>query len=89
MSTVSSPSAAHSGCGVRRDCVGIAPSPDRAATPNLRGAARAGVREEGGPAATHGWLSARPAQPALTGWARPVYGGRLSDEFVKELNETE
>jgi diaminopimelate epimerase len=25
----------------------------------------------------------------LTGWARPVYAGELSDEFVKELNETE
>jgi diaminopimelate epimerase len=25
----------------------------------------------------------------LTGWARPVYAGTLSDEFVKELNETE
>ena len=25
----------------------------------------------------------------LTGWARPVYAGEMSDEFVKELNETE
>jgi diaminopimelate epimerase len=25
----------------------------------------------------------------LTGWARPVYAGNLTDEFVKELNETE
>ena len=25
----------------------------------------------------------------LTGWARPVYAGELSDEFVKELNEIE
>jgi len=25
----------------------------------------------------------------LTGWARPVFNGRLSDDFVKELNETE
>jgi diaminopimelate epimerase len=25
----------------------------------------------------------------LTGWARPVFEGRLSDNFVKELNETE
>jgi diaminopimelate epimerase len=25
----------------------------------------------------------------LTGWARPVYGGQLSDDFVKELHETE
>jgi diaminopimelate epimerase len=25
----------------------------------------------------------------LTGWARPVFDGRLSDDFVKELNETE
>jgi len=25
----------------------------------------------------------------LTGWARPVFGGRLSDEFTKELHETE
>jgi diaminopimelate epimerase len=25
----------------------------------------------------------------LTGWARPVYSGVLSEEFVKELNETE
>jgi len=25
----------------------------------------------------------------LTGWARPVYAGELSDDFVKELNETE
>jgi diaminopimelate epimerase len=24
----------------------------------------------------------------LTGWARPVFDGRLSDDFVKELNET-
>ena len=32
-------------------------------------------------------------QVTLTGWARPVYAGRLSDEFVnelmKELDETE
>jgi len=25
----------------------------------------------------------------LTGWARPIFEGRLSDDFVKELNETE
>ena len=25
----------------------------------------------------------------LTGWARPVYAGTLSDEFLKELNATE
>ena len=25
----------------------------------------------------------------LTGWARPVFAGRLSDDFVKELHETE
>ncbi len=25
----------------------------------------------------------------LTGWARPVFEGRLSDDFVKELHETE
>jgi len=25
----------------------------------------------------------------LTGWARPVFEGRLSDDFAKELNETE
>ncbi len=25
----------------------------------------------------------------LTGWARSVFAGRLSDEFIKELNETE
>lgn len=25
----------------------------------------------------------------LTGWARPVFAGRLSDEFTKELHETE
>jgi diaminopimelate epimerase len=25
----------------------------------------------------------------LTGWARPVFEGRLSDDFLKELNETE
>jgi len=25
----------------------------------------------------------------LTGWARPVFEGRISDEFVKELDETE
>jgi diaminopimelate epimerase len=25
----------------------------------------------------------------LTGWARPVFAGRLSDEFVKELKETD
>jgi diaminopimelate epimerase len=25
----------------------------------------------------------------LTGWARPVYAGEMSDEFVKELNEIE
>ncbi len=24
----------------------------------------------------------------LTGWARPVFEGRLSDEFVQELSET-
>jgi diaminopimelate epimerase len=28
-------------------------------------------------------------QVNLTGWARPVFEGRLSDDFVKELNETE
>jgi diaminopimelate epimerase len=27
-------------------------------------------------------------QVHLTGWARPVFEGRLSDDFVKELNET-
>jgi hypothetical protein len=25
----------------------------------------------------------------LSGWAVPVYRGELSDDFVKELNETE
>jgi hypothetical protein len=25
----------------------------------------------------------------LTGWAIPVFDGRLSDDFVKELHETE
>ena len=25
----------------------------------------------------------------LTGWARPVFAGALSDEFEKELHETE
>jgi diaminopimelate epimerase len=25
----------------------------------------------------------------LTGWAKPVFEGRLSDEYVKELDETE
>ena len=25
----------------------------------------------------------------MTGWARPVYAGTLSEEFVKELNATE
>jgi diaminopimelate epimerase len=25
----------------------------------------------------------------LTGWARPVYGGELSEEFEEELNEIE
>jgi len=25
----------------------------------------------------------------LTGWARPVFAGRLSEEFEKELHETE
>ena len=25
----------------------------------------------------------------LTGWARPVFAGTLSDEFEKELHETE
>jgi hypothetical protein len=24
----------------------------------------------------------------LTGWARPVYEGRISDDFLKELDET-
>jgi len=28
-------------------------------------------------------------QVNLTGWARPVFEGRLSDDFAKELNETE
>jgi len=28
-------------------------------------------------------------QVNLTGWARPVFEGRLSDDFVKDLNETE
>jgi diaminopimelate epimerase len=25
----------------------------------------------------------------MTGWARPVYAGTLSEEFLKELNATE
>ncbi len=25
----------------------------------------------------------------LTGWARPVYAGTMSEEFVEELNATE
>jgi len=25
----------------------------------------------------------------LTGWARPVYAGTLSEDFLKELNATE
>ncbi len=25
----------------------------------------------------------------LTGWARPVFEGRLSEDFAKELHETE
>jgi diaminopimelate epimerase len=25
----------------------------------------------------------------LTGWARPVFAGEISDEFEKELDETE
>jgi diaminopimelate epimerase len=28
-------------------------------------------------------------QVSLTGWARPVFEGRLSDDFLKELHETE
>jgi diaminopimelate epimerase len=28
-------------------------------------------------------------QVNLTGWARPVFEGRLSDDFAKELHETE
>jgi hypothetical protein len=28
-------------------------------------------------------------QIILSGWAVPVFGGRLSDEFVKELHATE
>ncbi|HET8822627.1 MAG TPA: hypothetical protein VFM57_13855, partial [Thermoleophilaceae bacterium] len=28
-------------------------------------------------------------QVEMTGWARPVYAGTLSEEFVKELNATE
>jgi diaminopimelate epimerase len=28
-------------------------------------------------------------QVEMTGWARPVYGGTLSEEFLKELNATE
>jgi len=28
-------------------------------------------------------------QLELTGWARPVFAGRLSDDFEKELHETE
>jgi hypothetical protein len=28
-------------------------------------------------------------QVTMTGWARPVYAGTLSEEFVKELNATE
>ena len=28
-------------------------------------------------------------QVHLTGWARPVYEGCLSDDFQKELHETE
>jgi hypothetical protein len=25
----------------------------------------------------------------MTGWARPVYAGTMSEEFLKELNATE
>jgi diaminopimelate epimerase len=32
---------------------------------------------------------AKDLQVNLTGWARPVFEGRLSDDFLKELNETE
>jgi diaminopimelate epimerase len=32
---------------------------------------------------------AEDLQVNLTGWARPVFEGRLSDDFLKELNETE
>ena len=28
-------------------------------------------------------------QVNLTGWARPVYAGTLSEDFLKELNATE
>ena len=28
-------------------------------------------------------------QVNLTGWARPVFAGRLSDQFIEELHETE
>jgi diaminopimelate epimerase len=32
---------------------------------------------------------AQDMQVTMTGWARPVYAGTLSEEFVKELNATE
>jgi diaminopimelate epimerase len=31
----------------------------------------------------------RELEIALTGWARAVFTGQLSDDFVKELNATE
>ena len=32
---------------------------------------------------------AEDMQVTMTGWARPVYAGTLSQEFLKELNATE
>jgi diaminopimelate epimerase len=63
------------------------------------GAAVAHVREQGTPAGARlavlldgGELEVEVAedlQVNLTGWARPVFEGRLSDDFEKELHETE
>jgi diaminopimelate epimerase len=65
------------------------------------GAAVACVLEQGGPAADGarvmvvldgGELEVEVREDLrvhLTGWARPVFEGRLSEDFVKELHETE
>jgi diaminopimelate epimerase len=63
------------------------------------GAAVAHVRERGGPAGARiavlldgGELEVEVGEGLevnLTGWARPVFEGRLSEDFEKELHETE
>lgn len=50
------------------------------------GPSRVTVRLDGGELAVE---TGEDLRVNLTGWARPVFEGRLSDDFIKELHETE